>query len=247
MDPLIVGLQGLVFDSSAGRALLPSVLTPDEITLLLSSVRGRSVRRQKGPLVPLRRPRSWVRPRDHLLLAILYRYGLTTEEIGRLLVSDVDLAEETIHIRRADGTSHTYPLFLDLVPLCTEWQGVRWVPGSLGSHGRQPRIPPSGEDFLFPEVRIRAATAGRFRGVTARNIAVILVNAHRIARLDRPVQAVTPGALRRAIGAHLVAAGWTPEEVAYHLGLASEYAPSLDEYRERLRVLAASRWLARLL
>jgi hypothetical protein len=41
MDPFVVAVNALVYEDAAGKALFPDVLTPDEIRLLLSTVRNR--------------------------------------------------------------------------------------------------------------------------------------------------------------------------------------------------------------
>jgi len=239
MHSLIRGVFGLVYETPAGRALQPHVLSLEEITQLLSTIQNRTIsrrRRARGGLKPLTMPRYHIKIRDHLMVSLIYRYGLTQDEPGRILVSDLDLERATIYIRRVEGTSRTYPLFPDLIPLAVDWKHRRPLPQHCGPAKCAVLLPPPEEDHLFPHTfSLKTADGPRLQGITAKSITRILVDTEQLAQLSRPKYYATPAALRRAIGAHLAAANWHPDEVAFHLGLDSPYTPTIAEYRERLK------------
>ena len=98
-------------------------LTPDELLLVLRIARTRS-------------------SRDWCMVLLAYRHGLRVSEVCTLRLTDLNLKDSSLSIRRLKGSLHTIqPLYLHRgQPLLNEVTALRsWL------HEREP----DGSDFLF--------------------------------------------------------------------------------------------------
>ena len=87
-------------------------LRPEEVNRLLEASRNPSLSRY---------PR-----RDHCLLLLMYRHGLRVSEACQLRLSDVDLAQKEIHIRRLKrGKPSTHPLYAGEPRALNDWLAER--------------------------------------------------------------------------------------------------------------------------
>jgi type 1 fimbriae regulatory protein FimB len=87
-------------------------LTPGEITKLLAAAGSKDVTRNPE--------------RDYCLLLLMYRHGLRVSEACQLKVSDVDLAEKSINVRRLkNGISTRQPLYAGETKAIRAWLKVR--------------------------------------------------------------------------------------------------------------------------
>lgn len=69
---------------------------------------------------PSRHPR-----RDHCLLLLMYRHGLRVSEACALRLSDVDLAQKELHVRRLKkGKSSIHPLYAGEPRALNDWLAV---------------------------------------------------------------------------------------------------------------------------
>lgn len=151
-------------------------------------------------------------PRDRALLNLAYRYGLRPGEVGRLLVTDLDLESRTIRINRLKrGLAREFPLFEALVPILKSWLAIRCLPEDA------PAPPPFEEDFLFLSrqlVRMNGSPA--VVGITAKRVHQIVCAYGTLAAIPRHL--IRGHCLRHTCATHLLDAGWNLEDVRIHLG-----------------------------
>src|SRR4051812_22623776 len=81
----------------------------------------------KRLLEAARDPRLSRHPRrDHCLLLLMYRHGLRVSEACQLRLSDVDLAQKEIHVRRLKkGKPATHPLYTGEPRALNDWLAER--------------------------------------------------------------------------------------------------------------------------
>jgi type 1 fimbriae regulatory protein FimB len=87
-------------------------LTPDEVSKLLAA--SRNPEHSRNP------------ERDYCLLLLMFRHGLRTSEACQLRLSDIDLNQKILHVRRLkNGKSTTHPLYNGEVKAVKDWLAAR--------------------------------------------------------------------------------------------------------------------------
>jgi type 1 fimbriae regulatory protein FimB/type 1 fimbriae regulatory protein FimE len=157
------------------------------------------------------------RHRDKTMILVAFRHGLRVKELINLRRGDVDLDEQTIHIKRVKGSK---PGTHDLARV--EVTALRRVLKEAGRTGR--------DDFLFQSERDgdRLTTSAVFKMMRRAGGAC-----------DPPI-VVSPHMLRHGCGFHLINRGEPTRRIQDHLGhrnisvteLYTELAP--DRQRRKL-------------
>jgi site-specific recombinase XerD len=186
--------------------------------------------------LPAAHPRPYYRVRDLAVLALSYEYGLRACEVGRILLSQLNLTTTPpeLTIRGAKrGTTATYTLSAHLTPILLDYLRLRRLPPGI-----DPAALPPDQDFLFPAQNARRV-AGNLMVRPIGNKMVNTLTKRYLALLPAAPPAASHHSLRHSLAVHLTNAGVGINYIKdrlRHKSIASTqiYAQVSDEARRAL-------------
>jgi site-specific recombinase XerD len=142
---------------------LPSILSQEEVERMRDAVA--------------------LRPRDRLIIDLLYGCGLRVQELSTLRAGDLDVARKLVHVRCGKGRKdRLVPLSASLIDLVTAWRAL---------------MAPRPDDWLFRAV-------GSDGHLGARTLQRVVEDAALEAKIPKKV---TPHVLRHSYATHMLEAG----------------------------------------